>query len=101
VGRFEVVEVSESADGAEVDVDDAVRLGQQPRGLGRRLGAEKDSQGQKDQDGGDDEECSAGASTHGDGDEPSGMSLTLRGHSVDLDRVYHAASLSRAHGGTL
>ena len=38
---------NEGADGLEIDVDDAVGLGQQARGLGRGLGAQKDGHGQQ------------------------------------------------------
>ena len=76
VGRLEVI-VSEGADGLEVDVNDAVRLGKQARGLGRGLGAQENGEGQQKQDCGDDKKRFTGASRHGDlMQEPSGMSVT-------------------------
>ena len=48
----------------EVEVDDAVGLGEQARGFGRGLGAQENGQGQQKQDCGDDEERFAGASAH-------------------------------------
>ncbi len=55
----------EGADGLEVEVDDAVGLGEQARGLGRGLGAQEDGQSQQDEDCGDDKKRFAGASAHG------------------------------------
>ena len=64
----------------EVEIDDAVGLGEQARGLRRGLGAQKDGQGQQKQDRGNDEERSSGASAHAAmEEEPSGMSVTLAG----------------------
>ena len=45
LGRLQIL-VQEVAEGLEVDVDDAVGLGKQPRGLGRGLGAQEDGHGQ-------------------------------------------------------
>ena len=45
----------EGADRLEVDVEDAVRLGQQAGGLGRSLGAQKDRNSQQYQNSGDDQ----------------------------------------------
>ena len=53
----------------EVDVENAVRLRQQPRRLWRSLGAEINGRGQKKQDRGQYPERSARASVHG----PSGI----------------------------
>ena len=63
LGRLQVG-LEEGAHRAEVDVDDAVGLGQQARGLGRGLGAEKNGQRQQDYDGCDDKKRSAGAPVH-------------------------------------
>ena len=63
LGRLQVL-MKEGADGLEIDVDDAVGLGQQARGLGRRFGAQKDGQGQQKQDRGHDKERIARASLH-------------------------------------
>ncbi len=81
LGRLQVL-VEEGADGLEIDVDDAVGLGQQARGLGRRLGAQKDGHGQQNQDRGHDQQRSARASVHAFERstihvEPSRMSVTL------------------------
>ena len=56
--------MEEGAERSEVDVDDAVGLGEQACGLWRGLGAEEDGQCQQEQDCGDDEERSSGASAH-------------------------------------
>ena len=77
LGRLQVP-MEKGADGLKVDVEDAVGLGQQARGLGRRFGAQKNGHGQQNQDCGDDEKRSARASVHAFGDEePSAMSVTL------------------------
>ena len=64
LGRLQIL-VEEGADGPEVDVNDAVGLGQQPRGFRRGFGAQEDGHGQKKQDRGHNEERSARASVHG------------------------------------
>ncbi len=69
LGRLQVL-VEEGAEGAEVDVNDAVGLGQQARGFGGSLGAQKDGDGQQDHDPGDDEERSTRASMHKCGEGP-------------------------------
>jgi hypothetical protein len=46
--------VEEGAHRLEVEVDDAVGLRKQTGGFRRGLGAQKDSQGQQEQDSGDD-----------------------------------------------
>ena len=56
--------VQEDADGLEVDEEDAVGFGKKTGGFRRGLGAQKDSQGQQQQDCGYDPERSAGASMH-------------------------------------
>ena len=63
-GRLEVL-VEEGAKGLEVEINDAVGLGQQARRLGRGFGAQEDGHGQKDKDRGHYPERSAGASVHG------------------------------------
>ena len=51
-------------EGLEVEVNDAVGLGQQAGGLRRSFGAQEDDHGQKEQDCGHYPERSAGASVH-------------------------------------
>ena len=63
LGRLHVL-VEEDAEGLEVDVDNAVGLGQEARGLGRGLGAQEDGHGQQNQDRGHYPERSARASVH-------------------------------------
>ena len=63
LGRLQAL-MKKGADGLEIDVDNAVGLGRQARGLGRRFGARKDGHGQQNQDRGHDEERAARASLH-------------------------------------
>ena len=56
--------MEEGPDGTEIDVDDAVGLGQQARSLGRGFGAQEDGHAQQKQDRANDEERTARASVH-------------------------------------
>ena len=61
--RLQVL-VHEGADGPDVDVQDTVGLGKQACGLGRSLGAQEDSAREQQDDSGDNEQRSSGASGH-------------------------------------
>jgi hypothetical protein len=56
--------VRESADGLEIELDHPIGFREQASGLRRGLGAQEDGEGQQNQDCGDDEERSSGASGH-------------------------------------
>jgi hypothetical protein len=56
--------VKEGAEGAEVDVDDAVGLGQQACGFGRSLGTQEHGDGQQEHNPGHNQQRSTRASMH-------------------------------------
>ena len=62
-GRLQVF-AKETADGLEIEVNDAVGFGKQAGGFGRGLGTEKDGDRQQDQYTGYHEERSAGSFVH-------------------------------------
>ena len=69
LGRLQIL-AEEGADGLEIDIKNAVGLGQQPRSFRRCLGAQKDGHRQENHNCGNNKKRSARASIH---QGPSGI----------------------------